>query len=196
MRRSVYHVIRGNVRPPADFCAARLRGYRRDKIPDATLCGSTMCLSIEARVSIIGLFLPHIMAADPWWPPQAKRRKKGLARLCGSTFGALVLCLQRLRRNWRHIIWRQFAIIWFMPTFGDSFQKYKTYSSWFKTSEDRPRSYPLTPLVVRVATRPSWTCVPALAGGPPGRAGGAASTRSDDAGDRDARGQTSASSAF
>ena len=80
---------------------------------------STMCLSIEARISIIGLFLPHIMAADPWWPPQAKRRKKGLARLCGSTLGALVLCLQRLRRNWRHIIWRQFATIWFMPTFGD-----------------------------------------------------------------------------
>src|SRR4029434_7962158 len=38
---------------------------------------------------------------------------------CGRTFCAIVLYLQRLRRNLRHIIWRKSATIWFLPTFGD-----------------------------------------------------------------------------
>jgi hypothetical protein len=50
-------------RPPADFRAAHLRGHRLGKIPDATLSGRTLFLSIEARFRVRDLFLPHIMAA-------------------------------------------------------------------------------------------------------------------------------------
>ena len=60
------------------------------------------------------------MAADPWRPHQGKKGKKGHATLSGRTVDALVLCLQRLRRDSRHIIWRKSATIWFLATFGDS----------------------------------------------------------------------------
>ena len=63
-------------RPPADFCAARLRGHRRCKIPDATLSGIILFLSIEAMVRVIDLFLPHIMAAYTRWQHQGKKGEK------------------------------------------------------------------------------------------------------------------------
>jgi len=91
----------------------------REKTDGATLSGRTIFLSIEAKFSVRILFLPHIMAADPWRPHQGKKGKKSHATLCGRTFYALRLYLQRLRRYLRHIIWRESAMIWFMPTFGD-----------------------------------------------------------------------------
>jgi hypothetical protein len=66
-----------------------------------------------------GLFLPHIMAADTWRPDRGKKGKKGHATLCGRTVCTFVLCLQRLRRDSRHIIWRESAMIWFLSPFGD-----------------------------------------------------------------------------
>src|SRR6266446_503506 len=110
-------------RPPKDFFATDFRVSPRKicgKICSATLSGRTIFLSIEARFKVRGLFLPHIMAADTWRPHQGKKGKKGHATLCGRTVGALVLCLQRLRRDSRHIIWRESAMIWFMSAFGDS----------------------------------------------------------------------------
>jgi hypothetical protein len=59
------------------------------------------------------------MAAGTWQPYQGKKRKKGHATLCGRTICAFVLCLQWLRRNSRHIIWRESATIWFLSPFGD-----------------------------------------------------------------------------
>src|SRR6267143_1410606 len=106
-------------RPPTDFCGACLRGHRRCKIPDATLSGRAIFLSVEASARPIGLFLPHIMAADRLRKTRVKSVKKGHATLCGSTVCALVLYLQRLQRYFRHITWRKSARIWFLSTFGD-----------------------------------------------------------------------------
>jgi len=96
-------------RPPTDFCAACLPGYRRCKIPDATLSGSTIFLSVEASTRANGLFLPHIMAANRLRKHQGKKGKKGHARLCDSTVCAFVLCFPRLRKDLRHIIWLESA---------------------------------------------------------------------------------------
>src|SRR5438105_385001 len=92
-----------------------VRRKMREKTDGATLSGRTIFLSIEAKFSVRILFLPHIMAADPWRPHQGKKGKKSHATLCGRTFYALRLYLQRLRRYLRHIIWRESAMIWFMP---------------------------------------------------------------------------------
>jgi hypothetical protein len=54
-----------------------------------------------------------------WRPHQGKKGKKGHATLCGRIVCVLVLCLQRLRRDSRHIIWRESATIWFLSPFGD-----------------------------------------------------------------------------
>jgi hypothetical protein len=80
-----------------------------EKSGAAILSGRTLCFSIEARFRVRGRFLPHIMAADPWRPHQGQKGKKGHATLCGRTICTLVLCLQRLRRDSRHIIWRESA---------------------------------------------------------------------------------------
>jgi hypothetical protein len=74
---------------------------------DAILSGSTIDPSIEASAGAISRILPYIMAAERWQPRENKKCKKGHATLCGSTVCALVLCLQRLRRGSRHIIWRK-----------------------------------------------------------------------------------------
>src|SRR5260221_14014902 len=95
--------------PPTDFCAACWRGYRRCKIPDVTLSGSTIFFSVEASTRANGLFLPHIVAANRLWKHEGKKGKKGHARLCGSTVCAFVLFFQRLRRDLRHIIWLESA---------------------------------------------------------------------------------------
>ena len=84
---------------------------RKKKLCDATLYVRTIFFSIGATLRAIGLFLPHNMAIERGQHPEGKKRKKGLARLCGSTTGAIVLFLQRLRRNLRHIIWRPSAVI-------------------------------------------------------------------------------------
>ena len=58
----------------------------------AILSGRTIFLSIEARLRVRGLFLPHIMAVGTWQPYQGKKGKKGHATLCGRTICAFVLC--------------------------------------------------------------------------------------------------------
>src|SRR5712691_9612133 len=63
-------------RPPADFCAAYLRGHRLGKRPDATLSGSTIFLNVEARARAIDLFLPHIVAANKLRQHQGKKSEK------------------------------------------------------------------------------------------------------------------------
>ena len=82
---------------------------------DAILSGRTMDLSVEASAGAISRILSSIMAAERWQPRENKKCKKGHATLCGSTVCALVLCLQRLRRGSRHIIWRKSARILVKP---------------------------------------------------------------------------------
>jgi hypothetical protein len=82
-----------------------------EKIGGATLSGRTIFLSIEARFSVRGLFLPHIMAADTERLPQGKKGEKDHATLCGRTVYTLMRYLQRLRGDSRHIIWRKSARI-------------------------------------------------------------------------------------
>jgi hypothetical protein len=90
------------------------------KTDRAILSGRTIFLSIEAKFSVRTFFLPHIMAAERGQHLTGKKGKKVHATLCGRTVYILVLCLQGLRRDLRHIIWRESAMIWFMPHFGDS----------------------------------------------------------------------------
>src|SRR5712691_11607613 len=90
-----------------------------EKIGCATLSGRTLCFSISATLGAISLFLPHNLAAERWQHHEGKKGKKGHATLCGRTFCVIVLCLQRLRRDSRPIIWRESAMIWFLATFGD-----------------------------------------------------------------------------
>src|SRR4029453_2043423 len=97
-------------RLPKNLFAADFRVSPR-KICSATLSGRTIFLSIKAMFRVRGLFLPHIMAADSGRPHQGKKGKKGHATLCGRTVYTLVLCLQRLRGDLRHIIWRESAMI-------------------------------------------------------------------------------------
>src|SRR6266705_2078752 len=100
-------------RPPKNLFVTDFRVSPRKicgKICGATLSDRTIFPSIEARFRIRSLFLPHIMAADTWWQHQGKKGKKGHATLCGRTVCTLVLCLQRLRRDSRHIIWRESAM--------------------------------------------------------------------------------------
>ena len=77
----------------------------------ATLSGRTIFLSIDTRFRVRGLFLPHIMAGDTWQPHQGKKGKNDHATLCGRTVCTLGLCLQRLRGDSCHIIWRESAMI-------------------------------------------------------------------------------------
>jgi hypothetical protein len=56
----------------------------------ATLYVRTIFFSIGATLRAIGLFLPHNMAIERGQHQEGKKRKKGLARLCGSTTGAIV----------------------------------------------------------------------------------------------------------
>jgi hypothetical protein len=112
--RSRLFLTHNMARPPKDFFATDFRVSPRKicgKICRATLSGRAIFLSIEARFKVRGRFLPHIMAADTWRPHQGKKGQKGHATLCGRTFGALVLYLQRLWRDSRHIIWRESAMI-------------------------------------------------------------------------------------
>jgi hypothetical protein len=77
----------------------------------ATLSGRTIFLSIGATLGAISLFLPHNVAVERGRQQEGKKGKKGHARLCGRIFLAIVLYLQRLRMNLRHIIWRKSAMI-------------------------------------------------------------------------------------
>ena len=88
-----------------------VRRKMREKTDGATLSGRTIFLSIEAKFSVRILFLPHILAAERWRHHEGKKAEKGHATLCGRTGCSIVLSLQRLRRNLRHIIWRKSAMI-------------------------------------------------------------------------------------
>ena len=101
-------------RPPKNMLATAFRVSRREigeKMGGATLSGRTLCVSIGATWRAIRLFLPHNMAAERGQHLTGKKGKKGHATLCGRTFYALRLYLQRLRRSSRHIIWRESATI-------------------------------------------------------------------------------------
>jgi len=98
-------------RHPKDFLATGFWVNRKKKLCGATLYVRTIFFSIGATLRSIGLFLPHNMAIERGQHQEDKKRKKGLARLCGSTTGVIMLFLQRLMRNLRHIIWRQSAMI-------------------------------------------------------------------------------------
>src|SRR2546427_11725020 len=81
------------------------------KIGGATLSGRTLYVSFSATLGAISLFMPHNMAAERGQHHEGKKGKKGHATLCGRTFCVIVLCLQRLRMDLRHIIWRESAMI-------------------------------------------------------------------------------------
>jgi len=94
-----------------------------EKMGGATLSGRTICLSLGATLGAISLFLPHNMAVERGRQQEGKKGKKGHARLCGRTFWAIVLYLERFRRNLRHIIWQKSAMIWLLAAFGDSLKR-------------------------------------------------------------------------
>jgi hypothetical protein len=98
-------------RPPKNFLAAGFRANCEKKNCGAILSVRTICFSIGATLGAMGLFLPHNMATKRGQHQEDKKGKKGHATLCGRTFCAIVLYLQRLRRNLRHIIWRKSAMI-------------------------------------------------------------------------------------
>src|SRR6516165_1412931 len=69
------------VSAPTKICA---------KMDGATLSGRALCVSIGATLGVIGLFLPHNMAAERGQHHEGKKGKKGHARLCGRTFWSIV----------------------------------------------------------------------------------------------------------
>jgi hypothetical protein len=96
-------------RPPTDFCGACLRGHRRCKKPDATLSGRTIFLSVKPVLCPSAFFCHISWRQTDCGKTRAKSVKKGRATLSGSTVCAIVLCLQRLRRCLRHVIWPKSA---------------------------------------------------------------------------------------
>ena len=97
------------------ICLQQLsRSIRRkigEKTDRATLSGRTIFLSIKAEFSVKILFLPHNMAAERGQHHKSKNGKNGHATLCGRAVCSIMLCLQRLQRNLRHIIWQKSAMI-------------------------------------------------------------------------------------
>src|SRR4029450_12060327 len=99
-------------RPPKNFLATGFRVNREEKICGAILSVRILCFNIGATLGAMGLFLLHNMATKRGQHQEGKKGEKGHATLCGRAFCAIVLYLQRLQRNLRHIIWRKSATIY------------------------------------------------------------------------------------